>query len=217
VRSLLQVFYDHWLSSIFLGRSAATVAEVSFAAQCALCLERIAAQAGVTPATAADLGLGWVLIVVDLIVPLLSFAQVCCWSSVVTLNHLGHAFEEAIWALTHAGIGLALAALLPRLSGAGPVHTFAACGVVFAVVFVSFMVLVDVPMYLRRWRQGAQVHGRKVQGEDRPRYLSLFEGTRDAMVRRVPAPGWQHWREEVAWLSGCKSATRHTTLELCGV
>lgn len=174
------VLVDHGLSSVFLGRTLATVAELSFAAQCALMLAAVGAQAGL-PA------LG---VVAWCVVPVLALAQCFCWYSVVTLNHGGHAIEESLWTATHAAVGLCLAAAFPRVDG--PLKLFVGAGAVVAAGFVLFMTTVDVPMYVRRWREG-RASGAK--------YLALAEGLSDALSRRVATRRWEDWREETAWLS----------------
>jgi len=171
---------DSPLSSMFLGRTAATVAEVAFAAQVAICLHRVGELSGLV----------WIEQVSYAVVPLLALAQCFCWYSVITLNHMGHAIEQSLWTLTMAGVGLCLAGAISRLSGG--VLLFAWIGAIFSMVFVLFMSFVDVPMYLRRWRAGRL---------ERRAYLSLREGVRDALYRRITTRDWATWRPEVAWLT----------------
>src|SRR5262245_38734056 len=79
---------DSWLSSVLVGRSVATVAELCFVAQWALLLHRIA----------ADAGCRFGVVVARLVVPLIAVAEVCSWSAVLTTSYLGNAVEESIWA-----------------------------------------------------------------------------------------------------------------------
>jgi hypothetical protein len=174
------VLVDSPLSSVFLGRSLATVAEISFAAQVALALRAVAAQTGL-PAIGA-----YALIVV----PLLTTAQVFCWYSVATLNHGGHAVEESLWTVTHAGSGICMALAVPAAPPA--LKPFCVLGALLAAGFVVFMTTVDVPMYLRRWRAGRAAGAAT---------LPVADGLRDAWTRRIPTRRWEDWREEVAWLT----------------
>lgn len=172
---------DSPLSSMFLGRSAATVAEVCFAAQVAICLHQVGATAG----------LGWVVVFSYLVVPALALAQCFCWYSVITLNHGGHAIEQSLWTSIMAGAGVCLVAAAPHLTGSMQVFVWAGAALAFA--FVAFMVSVDIPMYVRRWREG------RAQGLS---YLSLRDGLHDALYRRVHVREWSKWKPEVAWLTG---------------
>lgn len=172
---------DSPLSSMFVGRSAATIAEVAFAAQVAICLHQVGSMAG----------LSWVKTVSYGVVPALALAQCFCWYSVLTLNHLGHAIEQTLWTTTMAVVGVSLAASGPSLTG--PMQWVAYAGAAIAFAFVAFMAMVDVPMYLRRWREG------RARGAT---YLSLRAGLRDAIHRRIAVRDWNRWKPEVAWLTG---------------
>lgn len=176
------VMVDHWASSMVAGRSAATVAELCFAIQVALLVKLVGEAAGL-PALVGPLPIA--------IVAALALAQVFCWVGVVTLSHLGHAIEEALWALTFTAIGVAMAAALPHLGG--PLKGAALVALPGCVGYVAFMVLVDVPMYLRRWLAHRAEGGAT---------LGLVEGFQDALHRREPTRSWAVWRPEVAWLTG---------------
>src|SRR5215831_365134 len=91
--------WDTWLSAILIGRTAATIAELCFALQCALFVQRLSEVTGLAfPGAGARL-----------FVPLVVLAELVCWYAVLSLNHIGHAIEESIWAL--------LMALLSAASG----------------------------------------------------------------------------------------------------
>jgi hypothetical protein len=172
---------DSPLSSMFLGRSAATVAEVCFAVQVALCLHQVGVSAH----------LPWIVTSSYFVVPPLVLAQCFCWYSVLTLNHLGHAIEESLWTATMGLVGLCLAVAARHLEGN---MLWCACGgAALALGFVAFMTLVDVPMYVSRWREARR--------EQRP-FLSVRAGVQDALNRRIATREWAVWRPEVAWLTG---------------
>jgi hypothetical protein len=163
-----------------VGRSAATIAEVCFAVQVALMLHELG----------ATVGLSWLQTLSVPVVILLTTAQVFCWFGVLTRNHLGHAIEESLWAFTFAMVGVAL--VLSASSATGHWVWVTRSGGVLCALYVSFMVTVDVPMYVRRWRSGDFDDQR----------LSLADGWSDALHRRVVTRDWQIWKPEVAWLSG---------------
>jgi len=172
---------DSPLSSMFLGRSAATVAEICFAAQVALCLRQVGVSAH----------LPWIVTASYFVVPPLVLAQCFCWYSVLTLNHLGHAIEESLWTATMGLVGVCLAVAAGHLDGN---MLWCACGgAALALGFVVFMTLVDVPMYLSRWREARR---------ERRAFLSVRAGVHDALNRRIATQEWAVWRPEVAWLTG---------------
>ena len=89
-------FWDHPLSPVMIGRSLATVAELSFAALVSGCIARTVN----TPVVhrACDV---WLAVNV--------VAQSCCWFSVITRHQLGHVVEESIWLVSGATMWLTCA------------------------------------------------------------------------------------------------------------
>ena len=70
--------FDTWLSSVVVGRSVATVAEICFVAQWAIILHQLGTMTG------ADTTLNAALV----IVPLIIIAECCSWYAVLTTNYL---------------------------------------------------------------------------------------------------------------------------------
>src|SRR5580698_10621378 len=81
--------FDTWLSSVAVGCSVATVAEIGFAAQWAMILHQLGTMSGATTAVNA----AWI------IVPLILIAECFSWYAVVTTNYFYNAVENSIWAL----------------------------------------------------------------------------------------------------------------------
>src|SRR4051812_24513562 len=81
--------FDTWLSSVAIGRTVATVAEVCFAVQWAMILHQLGTMTGAETAVNA----AWV------IVPLILIAECFSWHAVLTTNYLGNAIENSIWAV----------------------------------------------------------------------------------------------------------------------
>src|SRR5215471_19005441 len=134
--------FDHWTSSVFVGRSVATVAEVCFVAQWAIILGQIGKLTGADTTVNAAL----------VIVPLIVIAECFSWYAVLTTNYLFNAIENSLWAVAFAIVGVALARLLPEFHG--PVRWVLAGSIVGIVLYLAFLVTVDVPMYLSRWKAG---------------------------------------------------------------
>jgi hypothetical protein len=169
--------WDTWLSAILLGRTAATIAELCFAVQCALFVERLSI---ITGMPLMDAG-------ARAIVPLVVVAELVCWYAVLSLNHIGHAIEETLWAL----LMLILAAALGTAAVAadGLLRWLMILGVVLSIGAALTMAF-DVRMYIRRWRMRAD----QVQ-------LTLATSLRDTLHRRQPTVAWEVWREEVPWMT----------------
>ena len=171
--------WDSPLSSIFVGRSVATVAELCFAGQCALLITKLSALTG-NP---------WLQLVGWSIMPLILLAQMCCWYAVISLNHLGHAIEEILWSIMVFLVALSLGLTW----GDMPANIRpSVVGIVACAGAALLMLAVDVPMYLARWR-----HGRR----SGIRYLRMVEGLKDVLQRRQVTHRWSEWRPEVPWMS----------------
>src|SRR5882724_1914720 len=95
--------FDTWLSSVVVGRSVATVAEISFAAQWAIILHQLGTMTGAD----TTLNAAWV------IVPLILVAECFSWYGVVTTNYLGNAIENSIWAVAFFLVGFAFPRFRP--------------------------------------------------------------------------------------------------------
>jgi hypothetical protein len=185
---------DTWLSSVAVGRSVATVAELCFAAQWALILHQLGTMTGAdTTVTAA-----W------LIVPLILVAECFSWYGVVTTNYLGNAIENSIWAVAFFIAGIGLCRLLPEFDGA--VRVVIAVTIVGISAYLAFLMTIDVPMYLNRWR---------TERADGGRLLHPLEGLRDASTRWVVTHDIAEWKDEIAWMSLYFSMAVWASLALC--
>jgi hypothetical protein len=186
--------FDTWLSSVVVGRSVATVAEVSFAVQWAIILHQLGTMTGAD----TTLNAAWV------IVPMVFVAQCCSWYGVLTTNYLANAIENSIWAVAFFIVGIALCRLLPEFDG--PVRGVLAIAIVGVAGYLAFLITIDVPMYLSRWRAD-------VAGGSKP--LRPLEGLLDASTRWVVTHDLAKWKDEIAWMSLYFSAAVWASLALC--
>jgi hypothetical protein len=174
------VIVNSRLSNVIVGRSAATVGELCFAAQWALILHTIALLTHSNFAQVASL----------VIVPLIVLAEVSSWYAVLTTAQLGHVIENSIWGALAALLVVSMLVIGPhRISALYP--PMIACGVGVAA-YVVFMFWCDVPMYWSRWLAD-QASGRQ--------YLSLAQGLADVSRRRVISRRWEDWKSETLWMS----------------
>jgi hypothetical protein len=186
--------FDTWLSSVVVGRSVATVAEVCFAAQWVIVLH----QSGTMMGADTALTVAW------LVLPLIIIAEGFSWYAVLTTNPLGSAIENSIWAVAFAAVGIGLARLLPDFSGVTRIAlVLALLGI---AGYLTFLITVDVPMYLARWRTNVATGGKR---------LGAIEGLRDVCTRWVVTHDLAQWKDEIAWMSLYFSAAVWASLALC--
>jgi hypothetical protein len=174
------VLADTWLSSVVVGRSVATVAELCFVAQAALYLRELGIASGNPLAVRLS----------RVVLPVIAVAECCSWYAVLTTNFLGNACEESLWTFTSVVL-LAGYASVWRASDAALRRVLAATFVVIPG-YVAFMTTVDVPMYLSRWR--ADEAARRV-------YLAIPDGLADLSRRWIVTRRWEDWHAEIAWMS----------------
>jgi hypothetical protein len=186
--------FDTWLSSVVVGRSVATVAELAFAAQWALILHQLGTMTGAD----TTLNVAWV------IVPLILIAEGFSWYAVVTTNYLGNAIENSIWAVVFFLVGIGLCRLLPEFDGS--VRVVLAVAITGIVAYLAFLMTVDVPMYLSRWR---------TEVGDGSKLLGPLEGLRDVSTRWVVTHDLAEWKDEIAWMSLYFSMAVWSSLALC--
>jgi hypothetical protein len=171
---------DSWASSVLVGRSVATVAELCFVAQWALLLHWIAKDAN----SRVGVVVSWLL------VPLIVFAECCSWYGVLTTAYIGNAIEESTWALAAALLIVSFVILWPRCKPT--FRPFVAASLVLGMGYVAFMCIVDIPMYVSRWLAD-RAAGRE--------YLSLGQGLWDAGSRWIVTHSWDEWNPEIPWMS----------------
>lgn len=186
--------FDTWLSSVVVGRSVATVAEICFAAQWAIVLHQLDTMSGANTA----LNTAW------MIIPLILIAECFSWYSVLTTNYIGSAIENSIWAVTFFIVGTSLCRLLPDFDG--PIRMVLVITIIGIGGYLTFLTAVDVPMYLGRWRANLAGGGK---------LLRPLEGLRDVSRRWIVTHDLGEWKNEITWMSLYFSAAVWASLALC--
>lgn len=125
------------------------------------------------------------------IVPVLVVAEVFSWYAILTNRAIFNLLENSLWTLVAALI------LLFRLSFTENLHYVAG-----AVLFIIFMLTVDLPMYWRR------------HVADK-RYRSVGDGFALLLNDFHPTLLDAQWREEMAWQAGYFSFFVWSSLFFC--
>ena len=171
---------DSWLSSVVVGRSVATIAELCFVAQWAM-LSR-----GIAQTNENRVG----VMVSHAVVPMILVAELFSWYAVLTTSNLGHVIEESLWGLCALMLAASYLHALPRSQRGhrSLLATFSAIGALYAL----YMFLVDVPMYWSRWI---------LDNEQGHHFLSVTQGFLDVSGRWIVSHRWADWETEVIWMS----------------
>jgi hypothetical protein len=172
--------WDVSLSSVVVGRTVATIAELCFAWQCTLLLFKLSALTG--SSVIGTIGLA--------VLPIIVVAELACWFAVATLNHIWHAVEELLWSIM---VGLVAAGLLIYWRHTAEVlPIWVPIGLIACAGTAALILMVDIPLYITRWRIGKRAG---------LRYLRVVEGLKDAVVRRRVTQKSDDWRQEALWMS----------------
>ena len=188
--------FDTWWSSVVVGRTVATIAELAFAAQWAMMLHRLGSMTGADTTLFA----AWA------IVPLIVVAEGFSWHAVLTRNYLLNGIENSLWAVAFFIAGIGLCPLLLEFDGQLRIVLMLAIAGIAG--FLVFLLTVDVPMYLGRWRTGSDGGARR---------LSPLEGLRDVSTRWVVTHDLAEWKDEIPWMSLYFSGAVWSSLALCVV
>lgn len=172
--------FDTWWSSVAVGRSVATVAELAFASQWALLLYAAAQAAGSSFARRVSL----------VLVPLIATAEIFSWYAVLTTTNLSHVAENSTWGISAALVIAAMLAIIPRCEAPRRRVMFVWCAA--GTAYVAFMFLFDVPTY---WaRHVADVAAGR-------HYLTVAQGLADVSQRWAVSYRWEDWKTEVVWMT----------------
>jgi hypothetical protein len=186
--------FDTWLSSVVIGRTVATVAEICFAAQWAIILHQLGTMTGADTTVNA----AWI------IMPLILIAEGFSWYAVLTTNYRGNAIENSLWAVAFFIVAIGLCRLIPEFHG--PVRVILAVAIVGIAAYLAFLMTIDVPMYLNRWR--AKVG-------DGSRLVHPLDGLRDVSTRWIVTHDLAEWKDEIAWMTLYFSGAVWASLALC--
>ena len=171
---------DSSLSTVFIGRSVTTLAEILFMVQCAILLHE----------AAKGLGNRFAVRVSLLLVPMIVLAEIFSWYAMLTTNYLGSVIEESIWTL--CGLLLVICFMYLWSSVKRYHRKYLTSMIIFGVGFILFMVTVDVPMYWLRWQADTAA------GIE---YFTLKEGLIDSIKYCEVNSGMAVWRNEIPWMT----------------
>ena len=174
------VLLDSWISSIAIGRSVATIAELCFVAQWAWLLYEIGKHTGNKT----------ILTLSKLLVPIIFVAEIFSWYACITTNYLGTAIEESLWALAASLLVIGLVLALPHYFGKQ--LTFLKMAIVAGVGYVVYMVTVDVPTYVLNWMAG------ETSGKE---YSTIKQGLWEVVNLRIHSHAYEDWKYAMIWMT----------------
>jgi hypothetical protein len=186
--------FDTWLSSVFVGRFVATIAELAFIAQWSIIF-------GLIGLALRD---RWIQRFSKIILFTILTAECFSWYAVISTHYLGNSVEESLWGLTYLGISVVTLRTWFKLKG--PMRLAAGFSFVGNILYVAFMFTVDVPMYLTRLKQD-NLSDKKL--------LGLVDGLTDLWSHWHVTYSIQDWKTEIPWMTLYFTFAVLVSLALC--
>eukprot|EP01083_Nonionella_stella_P178056 627899_1 len=175
-------FFDHPISTVFVGRSIATIAELCFVKQLSLVLNEVVCKYRFTQYP-------MVIDICKYYVILIFCAEIFSWVGVATKCELFNAIEESIWMLVGLHMTISYSLVYWKSNASKDKHILLGF-ILSGSLFVCFMCLVDIPMYLQRFYL------------DDGTYFSLYDGIVDLMECKAVVQDFTVWWEDVPWMTG---------------
>ncbi|MDC0231178.1 hypothetical protein OAK19_04365 [Aureispira] len=174
------VLVDSWISSVVIGRTVATIAELSFVAQWSFILF----EAG------KNTGNKSIQLLAKIPFPMIVIAELFSWYACTTTNYIGSAIEESLWALA-AGITV-YGFYLARNYYENEQRRFLNQGMLAGILYCIYMVFVDVPAYISKWSAS--------EAADRT-YNTVGEGLNEVCTQWTLTRAYGDWQYEMIWMS----------------
>jgi hypothetical protein len=177
------------LQTTLVGRSLATVAEISYTYQITTVAAQIAHDLGLEKRRRLIEALHWPLV----------FAQTFCWMGVTTQRQVWHCLEESLWMTVIGTIGFTCLTMIPHTwpRACWDAKIFLNIMAGMAIPFVWFMATTDVPMYYARYLRD------EAQGV---KYNTVLEGIYSAGYCHSVSRSMDVWAEELPWMGAYFSA-----------
>jgi len=188
-------FFPGVLSSTIIGRSFATVAELSFMWQMCYFLYTVASDLQrCNPVSKLFPIVRLMCVVIAAVNPV---AQTFCWLGITTTYQKWHVYEQSIWtcsvALLCASSVVFVRQHFPPSASASHVRRLLILFCLGAPFFLIFMIFNDIPMYYNRWLQNEH---------DGVTYYNVTQGLADATACKVITRRFVDWKEDMPWITG---------------
>ncbi len=183
-------FFDHQISTVFIGRSIATIAELCFVKQLSLVLKCTVFRYN-SNINGNNL---WFMNGYKYYVSFILIAEIFSWTGVATKCQIWNAFEESIWMITALHMTISYILLYrARIKRSGKDKKVFLSFIVCGIGYVIFMCFIDIPMYAERYYIDTYVNN--------VNYLSFNEGVVDLMQCKQIIHDFSVWWEDIPWMT----------------
>lgn len=146
-----------------------------------------------------------------IVIPIIVLAEVFSWLGSITEYQLWNVSEEILWLITSIMLIVISIFILNNIKNIKSTKIksiyYLLSGIVpLATIFATFLIVVDIPMYVKRWIKGEQLEAKPLQqifNEFKNKHRKNFDNNiKDFRQCRKVDKSLNTWKEEMPWLTG---------------
>ena len=182
--------FDCPLSWPIFGRSIATIAELCYIKLIILIIKGVAEDIGIESGSIS-------IMILEKLFPFIALAQIFSWMGCLTKNNLWNASEESIWMITFTiitiiNINISNKIYLQEDSlKNNSIKSLLNMAIPLGIGFVLFLIIVDIPMYIKRWKKNPD-----------PEVKPMDENFRSLAQCKKVSKSFETWKQDIPWQTG---------------
>lgn len=184
-------FYNNLISSPLVGRTLATIAELSFALFLVILTNVFLTDSlNITK----NNKITYLIKSNQILFPLIVLAQICCWIGVITKRAGWNAIEESLWSIFAIGKIMIYSVLIYILNSNKKnkkikfLKILLPILIILYIIYALYMVCVDVPMYVNKSNKNNK-------------FYNFINGLKELSICRNITHSLKSWQGEIVWMS----------------
>ena len=148
---------------------------------------------------------------VYIVIPIIILAEVFSWLGSITEYQLWNVSEEVLWFLSSIILIVISLYILNNIkhiktSKIRSIYYLLSGIVPVATIFATFMIVVDIPMYIQRWVKGEKIESKTIHqifNEFKSKHRKNFDNKiNDFRQCKKVDKSLNTWKQEMPWLTG---------------
>ena len=196
----------------FIIRTLATIAELAYIILCVYVFIHIIKLIQ----QYSNKKLGHIKPYVYAVIPIIVLAEIFSWSGSITEYQPWNISEEVMWlvaTLIFIGLSLYILSIIKNIKSPKikSVYNFFTITIPIATVFAGFLAIVDIPMYVNRWKEDKKLDVKPIKIETIKDFVLDFKEKHrldydkkfnDLQQCRKVDQSFDEWKQEIPWLTG---------------
>ena len=203
-------FFDSKISTPLVGRTLATIAEICYVLLILIVLTNITKDIS----KITNKKYYHTLLTLKIILPIIIIAEIFSWLGCITKYYLWNAAEESLWMISGIILITISATLYLSLKTISPnnktksLSLFLTVFLFFTIIFVLFMITIDIPMYYNRWKKTDGNNDGIVSWKE---FINDFKNKNNKLslqsllnlnsCKKI-SKDFTVWKEEIPWFTG---------------